>query len=183
MICPICGSAIAEGTFLCETCREKNASTLSAGTASPEYKGFGGWLILFWIGTMIISPIALIVNTDAEVRIVFHYSSVFPAWRQFVAVVSLGNLVTAIFSMAVGLFVAFSVRGCRRFVLAFIGVQLLWHTIRFSLPFLISAAPKALQNTWVRIYAMSIPQSAAYAFIWGLYWLQSKRVRNTFGEI
>lgn len=166
--CPVCGVTSLTGATVCDCghslVEESVKQPSSNGEVKPAPYGIGGWLLLFCIGTAILSPLADIVRAltsknplTVVVGVVFALLALYTGvtlWRQqpnaldwvrvyFEALLVLGGL-----------------------------------TVLISL---VNGWPYANQPSVDKAF-LGGARTVFFAAIWWLYFTKSKRVRNTFGR-
>lgn len=182
MFCARCGQQIPEASVTCPLCGREatidvppNRDAAQGAVVVPSAPGHavappirkdlqsvGGWLLLFCIGTTIVSPVT-VLNALVSAGVEFNPAFLVPA-------------AMAIFGIVVGITVwtrsTMAIPMLRIYFLVLGGLTLL------NLSFLVARSHQAD----IEVAMMAYVRTLIFVAIWAAYFHKSERVRATFGR-
>lgn len=157
----------------------------NAGDLSPtkrELKGVEGWLLLFCVGQVIISPIntaRIISNTWDQLG-----PGTFPVVRQLMIIQMVTLLAITAYGMIIGtLLFRLHPRGrflARQYLVISAMTNLLSNGLVLVWAWMFSEA--MFKNVAVAVIPITVLEMVVY-FVWWCYFTRSKRVQNTFPDV
>lgn len=202
MFCPQCGSQSPDNAGFCMKCGYKiadaaafaaAAGTAAAGSvpapvpapgpslaAQPQYKGVGGWLLLFCIGATILSPLIIAVRTIALWADTATLD-ILPAYRTIVLATTIANVVIVAAALNAGIALWRVRPGALTAVKWFFLVLGLAILALYPVVFALQLEPTVMAGA-ITGQTIDAVRAGIFILIWWLYFKKSKRVLATYGR-
>lgn len=150
--------------------------------AATKHKGVGGWLLLFCIGLIIISPLLNIFSITSGYQEVSPYFEVYPRILPIVIITSVLGIVLSCFSIYAGIVLwkirPNAVKIAKNYLLTMLGYSIL----SAFLPFM-AGLPAEANQAMLTTVAADIFRTVIYTAVWYSYLNRSIRVKQTYGAI
>lgn len=153
--------------------------TSTSPAEEPRYRGVGGWLLLFCIGLIVLTPLITLS------RLVASYGEAAPYLHQFpgLMVVTVIDTLLCIGLMAFSIYAGTAlwrirpgaVRTAKRYLLCFLGYQ----AVAAILPFMAGLPPEA-NGAMIEPIVTNAFRGVLFVAIWHSYLNKSKRVSATY---
>ena len=145
---------------------------------SDEPRGVEGWLMFFLVTLGVLTPVGLLVST------MISWNEAAYAYRRFPGLMSV-DIGTSIAVVAAAWFACYRLTAVFNWTSVRITVGVLWFSALMFVavqPWLVSQLSGVPLNDIFGALGAGTFRPLGYATIWTLYLLNSKRVRNTYGE-
>ena len=154
---------------------------MSTGAANEEYRGFGGWLILFAIFLALFFPLLAAAQVISTFVSMGRYFDPFPG----LLAVFMIDLIMKVALLLWGFYIVFALvrltpyagESAKKYLIG----RFVYALVSVVFPF-IAAVPSGFTTIWTAWNVITVFPSIFFVVPWYLYFKTSKRVAGTYGR-
>ena len=170
--------------FIRKTEEKCDATANSPSITEAAPKGIGGWLLIFCIGLVILSPLYNFVRMIIDWAIISLASEVAPSLKYPVMFENFGMAAIIIAGIVVGIIIWSGSHDGRKIAKVYLKARVVCFVAVESLTIMLVGGPTSFSTmvpSDVGAFIGGIVSEGAYFLIWWSYFKKSKRVKNTYG--
>jgi len=180
MMCPVCYQQYEAGAVTCPVCRQ-GLTWVDSTPDEARYNGFGGWLIWFALGLVIVFPVIAALGLFSGFRLPARLYASYPGMLAVFMIDAAFKIVLTVWGFyvvyALVKLTPFAGETARKYLIG----RAVYTGLSIVFPFISTLPPiaTAVFTGWAIFTALP---SLVFIVVWYIYFKTSKRVRVTYGR-